>query len=199
MLVGYEVPKSVNMKYPDIHPQKFLNYVFCMRVCRVFLYCKFFNNVISIQLSPVNPNDCPLDLPVVSSDDDCGVDVEDDELIVTENDEKVLKVVKSPSVLDEEELGDENSSESSDEFLDENESHYHINGPLLHEVDEKHVGNLSGSSIRSGRNSMSGWFKFGRKDKQKRDGEDKTVGFEIHESSEFVDPDIDMESIGDLR
>jgi hypothetical protein len=31
-IVGYEIPRSVIAKHSDIHPQKFLNYVFCMRV-----------------------------------------------------------------------------------------------------------------------------------------------------------------------
>lgn len=62
LIVGYEVPKTVITKHPNLHPQNLINYVFCMK------------------LTPCEPSDLeqeiaeanlPLvDLPIICSDDD---------------------------------------------------------------------------------------------------------------------------------
>lgn len=156
------------------------------------------------QLTPVDPDLFPLDLPIVSSDDDRGADnIEDDEFAVVEGDDLLKK--ENFSVLPLDDVEDENddgmgdsASETSEELGDEVDES--INGPLLSDVAEK--GQQSKHfTAPARRRTMSGWFKnkFGKKEKPKIEAEEVVVAQEISESTENIDPDFEMESIGDLR
>lgn len=136
---------------------------------------------------------------MVSSDDDYAGDlVDDDEVdaVISETSaSKGLELLHDDDEMDDDAAA-ENSSELSEEMTEDIDDC--IKGPLLDDpLDATSTGK---QQFVQTRRSTIGWFKtrFGR-NKTRKEVAENAPSSEVYESGEYVDPDYELESFGDLR
>lgn len=137
----------------------------------------------------------------MSSDDDCAgdlIDEDEGDVVAAENSASKGLELSQDETLDDEVDDDavaENSSELSEEMTEDIDDC--IKGPLIDDPLDTTTGK---QQFTPARRSTIGWLKtrFGR-NKPRKDVSENALPSEIHESGEYVDPDFELESIGDLR
>jgi hypothetical protein len=129
------------------------------------------------------------------------IDEDEGDAVAAENSASKVLELSQDETLDDE-VDDDAVVENSSELSEENEMTEDIDdcikGPL---IDDPLDTTLTGKQqFTPARRSTIGWLKtrFGR-NKPRKDVSENALPSEIHESGEYVDPDFELESSGDLR